>query len=120
MIEPLRVLLDPWMVRRYLDREVKRQLEAELAGTLLEVHEIVQRAELGRDRLVSACRAAGRIRTAGVVRSSDQGVVGALAIGRPNRVDRGHVQGVEAHGGYRRQAGLSLTEGRAAGRVGPL
>ena len=120
VVEPIRVLVDPRMVGRAIDGEVHRQLQAEFARLLLKVQKIVERAELGGDRLVAAAHAADGVRAAGVVRAGDEAVVRPLALGRPDRVDGRHVQRVEAHRGNRRQARFRFAERRAAGRVGPL
>ena len=51
--EPLRVLLQPGVVGRGLDREVEGDLEPELAGARHEAVEVVERAQLGVDRGVT-------------------------------------------------------------------
>src|SRR2546422_7407208 len=58
--EPLRVLGDPRVVGRALDREVERHLEAEAARALDEPVEVVEGAELRVDRRVAALREIGR------------------------------------------------------------
>ena len=70
-VEPVRMLLQPRMIGRALDREVERDLQPVLARRRDEAAEIVERAELGMDRVVAALVAADRIRAAG---SSGAGV----------------------------------------------
>ncbi len=76
------------MIGRALDREVDRDLEAVVARGGDERGEILERPELGMDRVVAAVRRADRIGAADVVRLGGQRVVGALAVGRADRVDR--------------------------------
>jgi hypothetical protein len=56
------------MIRRALDREVERDLEPVLARRRDEPAEIVERSELGMDRVMTALVAADRIRAAVIVR----------------------------------------------------
>ena len=97
-VEPLRMLLDPGMVGRALDREVERDLEA------VRVRGRDQPAEI-----VEACRARDGARRGrpprcrshrGCPGSSGAGrqrVVAALAVGPADRMDRREVEHVEAH-----------------------
>ena len=55
-VEPLRMLLQPRMVRRALDREVERELDAGRARGGDHRVEVVPRAEVGTDRVVAALR----------------------------------------------------------------
>ena len=79
-VEPLRMLLDPGMVGRALDREVERDLEPVGVRRLDQAVEVVERAELGMERVVAALGAADRIGAAGIVRPRRQRVVAALAV----------------------------------------
>ena len=65
--------------------------------------EVLDRAEVGVDRVVPAVLAADRPGGADVVRRRGQRVVGALAVDLADRVDRRQVDHVEAHGGDGRQ-----------------
>ena len=108
------------MVGRGLDREIHGQLQSVLPGHVPEVQEIVERTQLGSDRLVSAGLIADRIRTAGIVRTSHERVVWALALGVADGMNGRHVQHVEAHAGDVRDARLGLAERGAARWVGAL
>ena len=120
--EPLRVLLDPRVVGRALQREVQRDLHAEVAGARDERVEVVDRAQLGVDRVVAALGRADGPRRADVAGPGVHGVVAALAVHGADGVDRGQVDDVEAH---RRDAVELLGRGderavhRAAGLVAP-
>ena len=120
MVEPLRVLLHPRVIGRHLDGEVQHQLESVFAGDLLKVQEIIQRAELRCNRVVSAGRTADRVRATRIVWARHERVVRALAVGGADRVNRRHVQGIKAHARDGRQTRLRLAEGRAAVWVGAL
>ena len=63
--------------------------------------EVLDRAELGVDRVVAARLVADRVRAAGVVRAGDERVVAALAVRVADRVDRRQVEDVEAELGER-------------------
>ena len=65
-VEPLRVLLQPRVVGRALDREVERDLEPELARRGDEAVEVLDRPELRVDRGVAAVLVADRPRAARV------------------------------------------------------
>ena len=95
--EPLGVLLDVGMVGRALEGDVQRDLDAQLAGLRHQAVEILDRPELGVDRLVPPLGAADGPGAARVVRARGQGVVRPLAEGAADRVDRGQVEHVEAH-----------------------
>src|SRR5919112_492331 len=89
--------------RRGLQREVQRDLHAEVAGAVDEGVEVVEVAQLGVDRVVAAVGGADRPRRADVARLGDgvaarhRGAVRALAVNGADRVDRGQVDHVEAH-----------------------
>jgi hypothetical protein len=71
--------------------------------------------------IVAAGRAPDRPRRAGVARFHSEGVVGTLAEGLADRVDRRQVEHVESHGCHGGQASRGSTEGPAGERsVGPL
>ena len=103
--EPLRVRRHPGVVRGRLQREVQRDLHAEVLGPRHERGEVLLGAEVGVDGVVPAVRRADRPRRPHVVRPGGQGVVRALAVGRADRVDRRQVDHVEAHRGHRGQPG---------------
>ena len=95
--EPLGVLLHPRVVGGALQGDVHRHLEAELLRPGDEGVEVLDRAEIGVDRVVAARGRADRVRGAGVARLRLQGVVAPLAEGGADGVDRGQVGDVEAH-----------------------
>ena len=95
-VEPFRMLLDPGMVGRALDREIERDLEAMRVRRVDEPAEVVERAELGMDRVVAAFVRADGVDAADVAGRGLQRVVLALAVGAPDRVDRREVEDVEA------------------------
>ena len=95
--EELRVRGHPRVVGRRLQREVEGDLEVELTGARDEGVEVLERPEVGVDRVVAAVLAADRPRRAGVLGARGQGVVGALAVDLADRVDRREVDDVEAH-----------------------
>ena len=95
--EPLRVLLDPGMVGRGLQRQVDRHFHAEFPGAGDERVEVGERAEVRVDGVVPAFRRADRPRRARVAGARLKGVVPPLAEGRADGVDRRQVDDVEAH-----------------------
>ena len=95
-VEPLGMLLQPRVVGRALDREVERDLDADLAAARHEPLEVVERAEVGMDRGVAALLAADRPRAADVVLLRGERVVAALAVRDADRMDRRQVDDVEA------------------------
>ena len=92
------MLLDPRVVRRALQREVERHFDAQLVRVIAERLEIVHGAEQRVDGVVAAQLGADAERGAWIVRSGDQRVVAALAVGHANREDRRQVDDVEALG----------------------
>jgi hypothetical protein len=84
------------MVRRALDREVERDLDARRAPGLDHRVELLPRPEAGVDRVVAALGPADRPRAAGVAGLGDERVVAALPVRRPDRVHRRQVDDVEA------------------------
>ena len=96
-VEPLGVLGQPRVVGGRVDREVHADVHAVLARGGAQRADVVDRAELGVHGVVAALLAADGVRRAGVVGAGDERVVAALAVGDADRVDRGHVDHVEAH-----------------------
>ena len=96
--EPLGVRGDPGVVGCALHCEVKCDLEAELAGAADERPEVLKGAEVGVHRVVAALDRANRPRTPRIVGTRVQSVVGALAVDAADRVNRGQIDDVEAHG----------------------
>ncbi len=90
------MLLEPRVVRRALDREVERDLEPVLLGGRDEPVEVLQRPQLGMDRVVPSLGPADRPRAPGIALRRDERVVAALPVRRPDRVDRRQVDDVEA------------------------
>src|SRR5690606_15351873 len=95
-VKPFRMLLDPWMVRRALDREVERDQDTFRAGGFNQPVKILECAELGMYRVVTAVFRADGIGAARIVRTGCQAVVRTLAIGPADRVNGREVKNVEA------------------------
>src|ERR1700674_4767438 len=70
MMEPLRMLANPRMVRRALDCEVQRHLNSKTVGGRVEAVEVAKRPQRRINRHVPPGLAANRPRTAGRIRSS--------------------------------------------------
>src|SRR5581483_3277433 len=96
VLEPLRMLPQPRVVGRALDREVERDLESELLRTRNEPVEVVDRPELRCDGVVTALLCADRPRAPRIALLRGQRVVAALAAGVPDGVDRRQVDDAEA------------------------
>ena len=103
------------MVGRGLKCEIHRHVDAARGGGSHEIPEFLDRAELGMDGGVAALGRADRVDAAGVAGRRDQGVVAALALGAPDRVDRREVDDVEAE--LRETRELGLDAGEAAPRA---
>ncbi len=100
-VEPLRVLGEPRVVGRGLDREIERDVDAVLPRGGGERAQVRLRAELGMDRVVAAGGVPDRPRRAWIVGRRGERVVAALAVRQPDRVDRRQVDDVEAEFGER-------------------
>src|SRR5262249_14200238 len=94
--EPLRMLLDPGMVRRALDREIERDLHRMLASSGDEAAEVVERPQLRIDGTVAALGGADRVRAAGIAGLRRGRIVTALAVDPSDRVDRHEIDHIEA------------------------
>ncbi len=105
------MLLEPGVVLGALDGEVQSDLQAVLAGRGHQFAEIVQRAQLRVDGVVTTLLAADGIGAARVVRAGLQAVVRTLAMLAPDGVDRREVQHVEAHVADRWQTLVHVAEG---------
>ena len=115
--EPLRMLLHPRVVGRGLQREIESDFQALLPGCTHEGAEILGRAEVRMDGVVSALRCADRVRGARVSRFGREGVVAALAVGRADRMDGDQVDDVEPHGCDLGQPSCRRTERTAPDRT---
>jgi hypothetical protein len=82
------MLLDPGMVGGALQREVEGNLEPALLRVRDERVEVLDCAEIRVHRVVAAVRRTDRPRAARIIDLCDECVVAALAIGRPDRMDR--------------------------------
>src|SRR5215216_6288775 len=91
-----------------------------LPGDVLEVQEVVEGAQLRRDGFMATGFAARGVWAPGVVGTSHEAVVRAFTFGMSDRMDRRHVQNVEAHRGDRRYACLSFAKSRTARGIGAL
>ena len=82
-VEPLGMLRDPGMVRRALDGEIERDLQAVLARRRNQPLEIVERAELRVDGVVAALRGADGVGAAGIAGPGRQALLRPLRFVRP-------------------------------------
>src|SRR5262249_7950805 len=128
VLEPLRMLGEPRMVGRALQREVERDLEPVFGRGRDEVLQFGDRAELGGDGVVPAFLRADRPRASGVARRRFERVVPPLPERGADRMDRGEVENVEAELGEPRHvlldarkaaegAGKELVPGTDAGAL---
>ena len=115
--EPRRVLFHVRVVGRGLERDVERDLQAELVGLRDEALERFHPAELGRDGFVPAVGAADRPWAAGLAGLRRGRIVLALAELRADGVDGREVDDVEAEVVDPREAGGRVVE-RAVGAGG--
>ena len=92
------------MVGRALERIVERHLQPEVPGLPAEAAEVLDGAQLGCDGGVPALGRADGPRAAGIVGPGAERVVGTLALGDADRVDRRQVDDVEPHVGHGAQA----------------
>src|SRR3954467_4830866 len=88
--------------RRGLDGEVTAQLHPVRGAGRDERVEVLEGAEVAVQRVVTARLVADRVRDAGVVGRRHERVVAALAVRVADRVDRRHVEHVEAELGQAR------------------
>jgi hypothetical protein len=112
--EPFGVLADVRVVGGALERDVQGDVETFLFGRVQQVAEVVERAELRGDRLMAALRRADGPWAARLARCSLHAVVGTLAVGPPDRVDRRHIEDVEAHAGDVGEPFLDVAESAVA------
>src|SRR5207302_418746 len=91
----LRMLFQPRVVGRALDREVERDLDPGLARPRDETIEVLDRAELRVDGVVAAGLRADRPRAPGVALLRPQRVVAPSPVRHPDRVDRREIEDVE-------------------------
>ena len=86
--EPFRMLADPRVVRRTLDREIKRNLDPLPGSRVAEPAEVFERAERRMDRVMSPFVRADRIGAARILGQRLQRVVPPLAMDPADRMDR--------------------------------
>ncbi len=98
------------MVGRALNREVERDVESEPGRGGGQPAHVLDGAELGVDGVVTAVLVADRPRRAGIGRPGGERVVGALAVGVADRVDRRQIDDVEAELGEPRELGLDAAQ----------
>ena len=90
-----------------------------LGRCIAQAAKVLDGAERGMNRPVTALAASDRIGAARIVRFGTQHVVLALAICGSNRMDRRQIKHVEAHIAKRRQSFDHIVEGPVpTGRVG--
>ncbi len=119
-VEPLRMLLDPRMIRRALDGKVESDLEPVRARRRDQTCEIIEIAKLLVDCIVAAILGANRIGAAWIVRPCPQVVVAAFAVGFSDGVNRGEVEHVEALVSDIRKSRDHVVERAVAKRVARL
>ena len=90
------MLREPRVVGRALDREVDADVDPELVRGVGQACEVVDRSEFGMDRVVAPGLVPDRPRRTGIAGRRTERIVGALAVGVPDRVDRRQVDDVEA------------------------
>src|SRR6516164_1234863 len=98
------------MVGGALDREIERDLHAMAGAGRDQPAEIVERAQFGMDRVMSALDRADRVGAAGIAGLGAELVVAALAIDAPDGMDRRQVKDIEAERGNIRQARDAIVE----------
>src|SRR5439155_18256041 len=116
MTKPLRVFVDPGMVRRTLPREIQGNLEAEPLGLLPEPEEVVLGSEARLDGQMAALFGSNRPGTARIVRARSEAVVRPLAEAAADRVNRRQVDDVESQIRDGREQGRSV--GKCAAAIG--
>ena len=95
-LEPLRVLGQPGVIGRGLDREVERELDPGLSRRRDHRVEVGVAAEIRVERVVPAGRATDRPRAARVALARLLGIVASLAMGLADRMHGRQVDDVEA------------------------
>ncbi len=114
--EPLRVLGQPRVVGRRVERQVDRHVHVVIGRRLAQAADVLERAELRVDGVVAALGAADRVRRARVLRAGDERVVAALAVLDADRVDRRDVEHVEAELREARELGLDVLQAAEGAR----
>ncbi len=118
VVEPLRVLAQPGMVGRALDREVERDVDPVLRRPRRSALEVLERAELRVDRVVAAARRRRSPRVSPGRRARRcSALLRPLRLVQADRVDRRQVEDVEAELGEPRELRLDAREAhpRSAG-----
>jgi hypothetical protein len=123
VLEPVRMLGDPGVVRRALEGDVEGQLHAVGLNGGKQMVEVSEVAELGMNGLVAAfggadLRISNCPRAALVVGAGGGAVIGSLAEGASDGMYGRQVENIEAHGGDLRQLELYVGEGAVTGWIG--
>jgi hypothetical protein len=113
--EPFRMIFDPRMIRGAGDREIEGHLQAQRLRLGDETVERLEVAQVRMDRVVTSLGTADGVDRAGIVGTRVEGVVATLAERLPDRMDRRHVDDVEAH----RRRGLEPLVGGVEGAGDP-
>src|SRR5260370_39518098 len=108
MMDPLRMLANPRMVGRALDREIERNFDSEPIGRRVEAIEIAERAERWIDRGVSAGLPPNRPRAARRICSAVERIVRTLPIDVTDRMNRRQVHDVKAQVAKLRQPAFGV------------
>src|SRR6202000_1214452 len=94
--EPCRVFGHPWMVRRCLEGQIDRHVDAPFACISDEGAKVVDRAEFRMDRGVPSRGTADGPGAPRIPGAGTGGAVPALSCRHPDRVDRRKIEDIEA------------------------
>src|SRR5262245_46727862 len=86
--EPVRMLNKPGVVGRALDREVQRDLQSVRAAGSHQALEIIERPQVGMDRIVAALSRADSVEAAGIPGLTAERIIATLAVRTADRIDR--------------------------------
>src|SRR5207237_1038660 len=85
-LEPVGVLREPGVIERALNGEIERDLHSMLGAGRDQAAEVIERAELGMDRVVAALGRADRIEASWIAGRRAQRIVAPLAVGAADRL----------------------------------
>src|SRR6201996_4794734 len=97
LLEPLRVFLDPGMIRSALEGNIQGEFHLARVKLYDQVVEVGKGTQLGQDRKVSPLLRANRPRAAHVARLRFRSVVLAFAKTAPDGMYRRQIQHIESH-----------------------
>ena len=90
------MLLEPGVIGRALDCEIERQFEAVVPAGGDEAAEILERPELGMNRIMTAFGGTDRIGAAGIAGRRLQRIVAPFAMDTAYRMDRREIDDIES------------------------